>query len=122
LARAAHAPGEPDWSDIDGNGEAFNFAEADWQRLVYAWGDEERLIHPRHERFEMIAEAIPDRILLEAPKRAAKETSTPEAGTDSGSVIIAPAPLPDRETRKREETPSAGPRFAPDDPGVGDDD
>ena len=93
LARAAHAPGEPDWSDIDGNGEAFNFAEADWQRLVYAWGDEERLIHPRHERFEMIAEAIPDRILLEAPKRAAKETSTPEAGTDSGSVIIGACPL-----------------------------
>lgn len=118
LARAAHAPGEADWSDIDGNGEAFNFAESDWQRLVYAWGDEQRLIHPRHERFEMIAEALPDRILLEAPKPAAKEPPAAE----EGPVIIAPAPLPDRERRKREETPAAGPRFAPDDPGVDEDD
>jgi HemY protein len=126
LARAAHAPGEADWSDIDANGEAFSFAEADWQRLVYAWGDEERLIHPRHERFEMIAEAIPDRILLEAPRTsskepAAKESPATDTATESGPVIIAPAPLPDRETRKREETPLAGPRFAPDDPGVEDD-
>lgn len=121
LARAAHAPGEADWSDIDANGEAFSFAEADWQRLVYAWGDEERLIHPRHERFEMIAEAIPDRILLEAPKPAAKEKPATDTATESGAVIIAPAPLPDREPRPREETPASGPRFAPDDPGVDED-
>lgn len=123
LARAAHAPGEPDWSDIDGEGEAFNFAESDWQRLVYAWGDEERLIHPRHERFEMIAEAIPDRLLLEAPRApakdaAAKESTASGTNTESGPVIIAPAPLPDREARPRSETPPAAPRFAPDDPGV----
>lgn len=123
LARAAHAPGEPDWSDIDGEGEAFNFAESDWQRLVYAWGDEERLIHPRHERFEMIAEAIPHRLLLEAPRgpakdATAKESTTSGTNTESGPVIIAPAPLPDREARPRSETPPAAPRFAPDDPGV----
>ena len=65
----------------------------------------------------MIAEAIPDRLLLEAPKRAAKETPA----TDTAPVILAPAPLPDREARPREETPAAGPRFAPDDPGVDED-
>lgn len=119
IARAAHAPGEPDWSDIDGNGDAFTFAEADWQRLVYAWGDEERLIHPRHERFEMIAEAIPDRLLLEAPRTMTKEPAAKDtAATETDPVIIAPAPLPDRETRRREETPATGPRFTPDDPGV----
>ncbi|MGP1275227.1 MAG: heme biosynthesis protein HemY [Caulobacterales bacterium] len=122
LARATHAPGEADWSDIDADGEAFNFAESDWQRLVYAWGDEDRLIHPRHERFEMIAEALPDRILLEAPRKAAPQAAAKDpAATETDAVIIAPAPLPDRETRRREEIPASGPRFAPDDPGVSDD-
>ncbi|PWE18199.1 heme biosynthesis protein HemY [Marinicauda salina] len=99
MARASHAPGEADWSDIDAAGAAFPYSDEDWKRMVYAWGDEARLIHPRYERFEIAAEAVPETALLEAPKRPAKKT---EAGETHG---------PPRYYE---------PSRAPDDPGVED--
>lgn len=71
MARAAHAPGEADWSDMDEAGRAFDFTDADWRRMVDAWGREARLIHPRHERFEIPAAAAPDNLLLETRVRPA---------------------------------------------------
>ena len=50
--------------------------------MVYVFGDEARLIHPRHERYEIAAEAVPENALLEAPR--AKPSSggvTPGSGT-----------------------------------------
>ncbi len=50
LAQAAIAPREPDWSDLDPDGPAFLYDDADWARLVYVFGDAGQLIHPRLER------------------------------------------------------------------------
>ena len=50
MARAATAPAEPDWSDLDPEGEAFDYTNQDWRRLVFTYGDKGELIHPRYER------------------------------------------------------------------------
>ncbi len=50
LNQAAAAPREPDWSDLDPEGPAFLYDDADWARLVYVYGDAGQLIHPRMER------------------------------------------------------------------------
>ena len=50
LSQAAAAPREPDWSDLDPEGPAFLYDDADWARLVYVFGDAGQLIHPRMER------------------------------------------------------------------------
>jgi HemY protein len=50
LSQAAVAPREPDWSDLDPEGPAFLYDDADWARLVYVYGDAGQLIHPRMER------------------------------------------------------------------------
>lgn len=46
---AVTASREPEWSDIDPKGIAFNYDPRDWARLVYAFGDAGNLIHPRYE-------------------------------------------------------------------------
>ena len=98
MARAAHAPGEADWSDIDEAGAAFAYTDADWRRMAETWSREARLIHPRHERFESPAAAAPESALLEAPRK-------PAAGPrSSGEDKSAPSYY--------------HPRPAPDDPGV----
>ncbi|PIW29146.1 MAG: heme biosynthesis protein HemY [Rhodobacterales bacterium CG15_BIG_FIL_POST_REV_8_21_14_020_59_13] len=78
MTRASHAPGEADWSDIDGEGRAFSYSPEDWKRMVYAYGDEGRMTHPRYERFEIAAGAVPENALLEAPKPARKAAPAPE--------------------------------------------
>lgn len=114
MAKAAHAPGEADWSDIDEEGRAFPYSDDDWKRMVFAWGDEARLIHPRYERFESLAEAVPETALLEAPSPrrapspAASEPGLPPTGDAS-------------RAHSGEDKP--GPRYyepgrVPDDPGV----
>ncbi|MBL8548797.1 MAG: tetratricopeptide repeat protein [Hyphomonadaceae bacterium] len=50
IAQAASAPREPDWSDLDPEGPAFLYDDTDWARLVYAYGDQGQLIHPRFEQ------------------------------------------------------------------------
>ncbi|MEO1038753.1 MAG: heme biosynthesis HemY N-terminal domain-containing protein [Pseudomonadota bacterium] len=91
LARAAHAPGEPDWSDIDGEGQAFAFGEEDWKRMVFVFGDEGLLIHPRHERYEAALEAAPATALLEAPRKRRRQ---PDA-VDEKADFYEPGPAPD---------------------------
>lgn len=82
MTRAAHASNEADWSDIDPEGRAFPYTDDDWKRMVYVYGEEGRLIHPRHERFEGAAEAVPETALLEAPKPARNGSGiTPGSGT-----------------------------------------
>lgn len=49
---AVTAAREPEWSDIDPRGGAFQYAPADWSRLVYAFGDAGTLVHPRYETSE----------------------------------------------------------------------
>jgi len=47
--RAATAPLDPDWSDLDPEGDAFDYSDADWRRLTFSFGDTGTLIHPRYE-------------------------------------------------------------------------
>lgn len=47
--RAATAPLEADWSDLDPQGDAFEYSDADWRRLTFSFGETGNLIHPRHE-------------------------------------------------------------------------
>jgi len=49
MEKAATAPAEPDWSDLDPNGDAFNYSDRDWRRLVFSFGEDGELIHPRFE-------------------------------------------------------------------------
>jgi HemY protein len=50
MERAATAPAEPDWSDLDPEGAAFNYTNQDWRRLTFTYGEKGELIHPRYER------------------------------------------------------------------------
>lgn len=68
MTRASHAAAEADWTDIDPDGRLFAYTAEDWKRMVYVFGDENRLTHPRYERFERIAEAVPETALLESPR------------------------------------------------------
>ena len=93
MARAAHAPAEANWSDIDDAGAAFNFTDADWQRMVDAWGHDEALIHPRHERFEIPAAAAPESALLDAPKaRSARAQDGDRTSSEPSFYEAEPAP------------------------------
>jgi len=47
--KAGSAPAEPDWSDLDPEGDAFDYSAQDWRRLAYSYGEEGELIHPRFE-------------------------------------------------------------------------
>ncbi|MEL6385776.1 MAG: heme biosynthesis HemY N-terminal domain-containing protein [Pseudomonadota bacterium] len=66
---AATAAREADWSDLDPKGTAFDFAPADWSRMVYAFGDVGDLVHPRHERFAKELDASRS-LALPAPGKA----------------------------------------------------
>lgn len=113
LARAALAPGEPDWSDLDPEGPAFAYTDADWARLVYSYGDTGALIHPRHERFERQRLTADHTLLLEGPQEA-------EEGVES-AADAPEAAAPKAAKRPKREAPApaliSGQR-APDDPGV----
>lgn len=54
---AITASREAEWSDIDPNGQAFDYSRRDWARLVYAFGDAGTLIHPRYESYGRELEA-----------------------------------------------------------------
>lgn len=51
ITTAATAAREADWSDLDAEGVAFAYDKEDWSRLVYAFGENAELIHPRYERY-----------------------------------------------------------------------
>ena len=56
--RAASAPIEADWSDLDPDGPAFKYEDKDWQRLILSYGESGTLIHPRYEARQRRRSAI----------------------------------------------------------------
>jgi len=60
VARGAAAAQEPDWSDLDPEGRAFAYAQADWTRLVSSWAETGVLLHPRFERRERALTDLPE--------------------------------------------------------------
>jgi len=93
MTRASHAATEADWTDIDPDGRLFAYTPDDWKRMVYVYGDEKRLTHPRYERYERTAGAVPETTLLESPRprrtaaaRAASFADTPARMPDDPGV------------------------------------
>jgi len=79
LERAATAPAEADWSDLDPAGDAFDYTDQDWRRLVFTFGEKGALIHPRFE--------------VGAPRRKPILTLLPE--TKNGKSADVPLRQPD---------------------------
>ncbi len=52
MQKAAVAPREPDWSDLDPDGSAFAYEDEDWARMVTSYGDNGVLLHPRLEKLQ----------------------------------------------------------------------
>ncbi len=50
IKLAASAPREADWSDLDPNGNAFVYEDADWALIIENYGDNGVLVHPRQEK------------------------------------------------------------------------
>ncbi len=73
---AVTAAREPEWSDIDPRGGAFQYAQRDWSRLVYAFGDAGTLVHPRYESSERELDASRP-IALPAPGASNAAPSAP---------------------------------------------
>ncbi|WP_300391497.1 heme biosynthesis HemY N-terminal domain-containing protein [Henriciella sp.] len=71
---AVTASREAEWSDIDPNGNAFDYSRRDWGRLVYAFGDAGNLVHPRYEAYGRELEAG-RHIALPAPVRRVRPAS-----------------------------------------------
>ncbi len=49
MSLALSAPREADWSDLDPDGRSFNYTDKDWARMVFSYGDDGALAHPRQE-------------------------------------------------------------------------
>ncbi len=90
--KAATAHTEPDWSDLDPQGEAFNYTDQDWRRLVSSFGETGTLIHPRNEkgaarRASLVtgfAEPVPVKSDVMATKTVADSTLDHSADEKSG--------------------------------------
>ena len=116
IARAADAPQEPDWSDIDPDGQAFAYAADDWARLAAAYAETGELIHPRFERRERSISDLPE--LPAAYAESSPFIGAAEAGRppiiddgDFGEDLLpagAPEPLPGARPRR-----AFGPRAKP---------
>lgn len=95
LERAATATAEADWSDLDPSGDAFDYSDPDWRRLVFSFGDTGELIHPRFE--------------AGAVRRAVLASSPPAHKASAPAAAPSPKPALDNVTPRQ-----------PDDPGVKD--
>ena len=82
LQRAATAPREADWSDLDPSGESFDYTPQDWRRLVFSFGDTGELIHPRFDnraplRLPGVGDLAHDEIEPEAVEEVVKPVTQP---------------------------------------------
>lgn len=103
IARGTTAAQEPDWTDLDPQGRAFAYGQADWTRLVSTWAERGELAHPRFDRRERALSDLPDlpsRWEASAPFVAAAERPDSFAAPlpdDPGAfddALIGPAPEP----------------------------
>lgn len=90
---AASAAREPDWSDIDPDGRAFDYSDADWARLVYAYGDGGTMIHPRYEGYGRELETL-SRLALPAPTQMSETKPPTEAETPDADDQAPPSQPP----------------------------
>jgi HemY protein len=60
VAKAKMARSEPEWSDIDAEGRAFEYGAGDWSDLILTFAGKAALTHPRFERGEKGLPEMPD--------------------------------------------------------------
>lgn len=97
MTKAAGAPREADWSDLDPEGPAFLYDDGDWARLVYVYGDSGQLIHPRLERGGLSAGAGSVLALPAAPPVRASAGDASLEGLEDPMVVVEPARRPAAE-------------------------
>lgn len=95
MERAATAPAEPDWSDLDPEGDAFDYTNQDWRRLVFTYGEKGELIHPRYERGA--ARRVPLAINV-------KPSPTPKGGAEVSSDSLSDDSANDTGVKKALDT------------------
>ncbi len=98
LQRAATAPREADWSDLDPSGESFDYTPQDWRRLVFSFGDTGELIHPRFDsraplRVPGIADLAEEESVESKKVEIVEPTTQPD---DPGAAPIKGTDLADR--------------------------
>ena len=81
--RAASAAREPEWSDIDTEGQAFMYSKDDWARMVYAYGDSGQLIHPRHETYRAELDVARSRAISYSSPSPSPEPAKPAGPGDT---------------------------------------
>lgn len=80
LERAATAPHEADWADLDPEGDVFDYTDQDWRRMVFTFGDTGELIHPRFESGAVSRAVLADTGV--ATEKAEASKMEPEEGID----------------------------------------
>lgn len=113
MQRAAIAPREADWSDLDPAGDSFDYSAQDWRRLVFSFGDTGELIHPRAERQD--AAKLPFTLKTLPISAQSKDSDTVQNSVQKTSVNT-----PKDVIAKDTQTPIGhDPQMRrPDDPGV----
>ena len=120
MARGVGAPQEPDWTDLDPEGQAFAYQPADWARLTAVYAETGELIHPRHERAEKTMSELPELPVPYAdasPFLLGHEAAPPPYGVEEGRYDDdepeppPPPPVSQRRSHARRRLASA-PRAA----------
>ncbi|PXA88097.1 heme biosynthesis protein HemY, partial [Caulobacter sp. D4A] len=133
VARGVAAPQEPDWSDLDPEGQAFAYGREDWARLAASYAETGELVHPRFERRERTMSDLPELPSAYGQSAYAESTAFVHAAETGGALIPfldhpglddagglddppspdapGPAPAPRRNTNARRRLAS-GPRPA----------
>ena len=120
MARGVGAPQEPDWTDLDPEGQAFAYLPADWARLTAVYAETGELIHPRHERAEKTMSELPELPIPyadTAPFLLGQEAAPPPYGVEEGRYDDdepeppPPPPVSQRRSHARRRLASA-PRAA----------
>jgi len=104
--RAATAPCEADWSDLDPQGEAFEYTDQDWRRLVFSYGEKGELIHPRFESgaarrsVKMSTAAKPVLVSSDISQDASAETPSQTVSSEKDDLGVRLDSLLDGESNK----------------------
>jgi HemY protein len=96
MHKAAVAPREADWSDLDPQGNAFDYQNEDWARLIEVYGETGALIHPRLERVSAtMLVKTPD-----APVPPTAVVTNDDAPDELGQSIMGEANIDEKPNKK----------------------
>jgi HemY protein len=91
LGKGANAPREADWSDLDPDGSAFVYEDADWARLIESYGERGVLVHPRLERSDaerLVAPELASLTQTVATTAPSETTGNAPSADDPGLAVF----------------------------------